>query len=82
MTRRPPPLRVDDDAPVRRDVDSDDVRRVHPELSNLKASSARHAHLQACDERAYERVRTRFPLLTPPWSSDCDDGPPVPAAPP
>jgi hypothetical protein len=53
------------DAPPRRDVDSDEMRRVHPDLPQT-SSSDRLAHLHRCDDAAYEAVRDRFPLLTPP----------------
>lgn len=69
---RPPPVKVDD-AGVRHDVLSDDVRRVHPDLPSTPA--ARNAHLARCDAKAYASIRARFPDFTPPhqtastWSS-------------
>lgn len=64
----PPPLEVDDDAPVRRDVDSDDVRRVHPDLPEGDAD-ARRAHQARCDADAYERERCTATLVPPPAPS-------------
>jgi hypothetical protein len=61
---RPPPLAVADEG-IRRDVDSDDVRRVHPDLPPSSAD-ARFSHLCACDERAYATIRDRLPHFTPP----------------
>lgn len=60
---RPPTVHVGGER-VRRDVDSEDVRRVHPDLPSTPA--ARLAHQAACDAAAYEQVRERFPALTPP----------------
>ena len=56
---RPPPLRVDDslDSPVRRDVDSEEVRRVYPDLPRPASAQERARHLRACDAEAYERER-------------------------
>lgn len=62
--RRPPPLAVADDAPLRRDVDSDTVRAVYPDLP--ATARARNAYLAARDWRAYRAVAGRFPGFTPP----------------
>jgi hypothetical protein len=61
---RPPMLFVDDDAPMRCDVDSDDVRRVYPDLP--ATVEGRLAHLRLCDDLAFSSVRDRFPELLPP----------------
>ena len=63
---RPPSIAVDDDAPLRRDVDSVDMRRVHPDLPVDATPDDRNAHQRACDARAYERIRARFPAFRPP----------------
>jgi hypothetical protein len=60
----PPPLYVDDDAPIRHDVDSDDVRRVHPDLPST--AQGRLEHLRRCDDLAFASVCERFPELCPP----------------
>ena len=54
--RRPPPVQVDDslDSPVRRDIDSEDVRRVHPDLPR-ECARLRAEYVLACDRRALER---------------------------
>lgn len=57
---------VADDAPVRRDVDSEDMRRVHPEISSASTPDERNAHLWKCDALAYASVKKHFPALTPP----------------
>jgi hypothetical protein len=61
---RPPTVVVDDDAPLRRDVNSDTVRRVYPDLP--ATADARNAYLAARDQRAYRAIAARFPRLTPP----------------
>ena len=69
--RRPPPVAVDDaaDAPVRRDVNSDDVRRVHPDLP--QNATARRAYLARCDAKAYEdSVLSQFPTFVPPATTE------------
>ena len=60
------PLRivVDDDAPMRTDVDSDDVRTVHPDLPDTP--HARNEYLARRDDIAYGEVCQRFPQLLPP----------------
>ena len=55
---------VEDDAPLRRDVDSADVRAVYPDLP--PSPRARNAYLHARDVRAYLSIKTRFPEFTPP----------------
>ena len=56
--RRPPPVRVDD-GDVRRDVDSDDVRRVYPRLPATPAEC--NAMLRALDLDAYRATPSAFP---------------------
>ena len=60
--RRPPPVAVDD-AVVRRDVDSADVRRVYPDLPATPA--ARNAFLARLDREAHATIRGRFPDFVP-----------------
>ena len=63
----PPPLDVDDDAPVRRDVVSEDVRKAYPDMeSSCSTSAERLDSLRRNDEKAFERIRHRFPKFTPP----------------
>lgn len=64
MEARPPNVVVDDDV-VRRDIDSDDMRRVHPDLP-LDDPKKRMAHQQCCDLMAYRSIRNAFPGFTPP----------------
>ena len=78
---RPPQLCVDDDAPVRRDVLSGDVRAVHPEVA-AHPDADRVAHLRDCDERAYATIRDRFPAFTPPGWNATRPRPPLPPPPP
>ena len=59
-----PQVVVDDDAPMRRDVDSADVRTVYPDLPDSPRS--RNAYLQARDQRAYLAIRSAFPGMKPP----------------
>lgn len=59
MERRPPLLHVADDAPLRQDVDSDDVRRVYPSLP--ATPQERTALLRARDAEAYRAVKNAFP---------------------
>ena len=71
-TGRPPfpavTIEVDDDAPVRRDVCSDEMRAVHPDLP--ASPRARLAHQRRCDVLAYEtELAARYPGFTPPGSA-------------
>ena len=50
----------------RRDIDSEEVRRVYPDLPRAGSAADRLQYLHARDERAYDDVRTRFPQLVPP----------------
>lgn len=61
---RPTPLVIDDDAPCRRDVDSDDVRRVFPELSPSRGNG--NALLHECDMHAYRFIQATYPKFLPP----------------
>ena len=65
---RPPPI-VTDDNLVRRDILSDDVRRVHPDLMVDGTAEERREHQHRCDLRAYERIRHLYPLWMPPGCS-------------
>ena len=66
MPQNPPaPIAVDDDV-FRRDIDSDEMRSVHPDLPNSPKKRILHQHL--CDLQAYERIRSKYPMLRPPWS--------------
>ena len=78
--RRPPPLVLDAAEGCRRDVDSDDVRRVYPELP--RTAHARNALLRARDLAAYRAIAHDFPDFTPP-SSDSSSGasPPIAGGP-
>jgi len=66
---RPPALLVDDDAAVRSDLDSDDVRRVYPTLP--ATSGERLTLLLECDARAY-RATPGAPR-PPDFGSSLDD---------
>ena len=57
------PLTVDDDT-IRHDINSDDVRRVYPDLPSTPVE--RLGFLKDCDRQAYERIRNQYPLLRPP----------------
>ena len=75
---RPPPVEVGDDAVVRRDLDSDDMRRVHPEVGRARSGWARH--VLRCDAVAYLSIRDRFPDFRPPHAcliSETDPDPPA-----
>lgn len=62
---RPSPVLIDDrdDAPVRQDTNSDDIRSVFPDLP----SGVNHNHfLRRCDTKAYNSICDRFPDFHPP----------------
>ena len=59
-----PYITVEEDAPVRRDVDSDDVRRTHPELPCSYQERIRY--LMSLDLEAYAEIKHQFPDFTPP----------------
>lgn len=48
---------------VRRDYESDDVRRVYPDLP--KDSSRRNAFVERCDNDAYLKIKDIFPGFRP-----------------
>ena len=48
----------------RTDLDSDDVRRVHPNLP--ETPFGRLQYLRACDWEAYESIRDKYPNFSPP----------------
>lgn len=61
----PVTVEIDDDAPVRRDVCSDEMRAVHPDLP--ASPRARLQHQRRCDVRAYNaELSDRYPEFTPP----------------
>jgi|TARA_E500000178_G_scaffold355112_1_gene426526 hypothetical protein len=53
---RPPALVINDDAPVRRDINSEDMNRIHPEVKRMKTATERNDHLHKCDEYAYKTL--------------------------
>lgn len=64
-----PEVKVNNDntnGKIRRDIDSDDMRRVHPEVTRQKTPQELRAHLARCDAKAYETIRHQFPQFTPP----------------
>lgn len=65
---RPSPLRVNDDAPLRRDTDSEDMRRIFPDLPST--AHDRNVLLSQCDRLAYDTIRHDFPQFTPPGTYD------------
>ena len=64
---RPPPVLVDDadDAPIRHDINSDDVRRAYPDLPE---GTGRNSFVSLCDYRAYRAIFHAFPDFRPPRS--------------
>jgi hypothetical protein len=66
---RPPPLVVDDDH-FRHDIDSDDVRRVYPDLPTGDARE-RLLFLERCDMRAFEAQRPGW-IRTAAAPAGCD----------
>ena len=62
----PPPLVVDDESRVRRDIESDDVRRTFPDMPVQCTSAQRNAFLSRLDQRAYDSIRGTTPGFTPP----------------
>ena len=68
---RPPPLQVPDDEEdedrLYTELDSEDIRSVHPELWNAYGgTNQRLHHLRLCDDAAYDTIRHQFPFFTPP----------------
>ena len=60
---RPSPLHVDDDAPMRQDTDSEDIRRIFPDLP--ASAHGRNMLLAQCDRIAYDTIRHAFPGFMP-----------------
>jgi hypothetical protein len=54
------------DALVRRDILSDDVKRVLPEMLFLCDANARNNFLHHIDWMAYEEIKHKWPDLRPP----------------
>lgn len=50
---RPSPLEIDDEAPLRQDVVSEEISLVHPEMARLATTRERNAHLASCDKKAW-----------------------------
>ena len=59
-------LVVPDTAPIRHDVKSRDMDRVHPEVKHIKTPEERQEHLRRCDTAAYRVIECDFPNFTPP----------------
>ena len=55
----------DDDDDMRHDINSDDMRDVHPDLP-MGGAVDRLAHLERCDMEAFESIRESFPEFLPP----------------
>ena len=66
-SRRPPSLldTGEYDTAVRRDLNSDDVRCVYPDLPATQRD--RRVFFVTLDERAYDRIRHSYPKLVPPY---------------
>ena len=54
--KRPPSIVVDDEAPIRQDINSEDIHYIHPEVKFMKTAIERNDHLKRCDECAYETL--------------------------
>ena len=67
---RPPPIEVDDEE-CRRDIESDEMRKVNPDLPSGD-SRARIDFLVQCDYDAYCHIRNDFPAFLPPTHSHMD----------
>ena len=59
-------LIVPDSAPMRRDINSDEMRRIHPEITETLTHAEKVAHMKLCDQVAYEDIRNEYPNLLPP----------------
>ena len=61
---RPPPVLVDDtdDAPIRHDINSEDIRRTYPDLPY---GGDRNSFVTRCDHEAYRTIRHLFPEFRP-----------------
>jgi hypothetical protein len=53
---RPPSIIVDDEAPIRQDINSEDMNHTHPEVRRMKTATERNNHMKRCDECAYEAL--------------------------
>ncbi len=64
---RPPPVLVDDadEAPIRHDIISEDIRRTYPDLPH---GSDGNVFVSVCDYRAYKTICHTFPDFRPPNS--------------
>ena len=64
---RPPPVVVDDadEAPIRHDINSEDVRRTYPDLP--RRTTERTLFVSMCDYQAYRTIRHLFPDFRPPF---------------
>ena len=83
MTRPPPVLTDDaDDAPIRHDINSEDIRRTYPDLP---VGGDRNSFVSLCDYLAYKTIRHLFPDFRPQCIHDPDFRPQCihdPATPP
>ena len=63
---RPSPVLVDDaeDAPIRHDINSDDIRRTYPDLP--RRVEDRNTFVSLCDHWAYQTISHTFPDFRPP----------------
>lgn len=61
---RPPPVLIDDadDAPIRHDINSEDIRRTYPDLP---IGGDRNSFVSLCDIHAYKTIRHLFPDFRP-----------------
>lgn len=61
---RPSPVLVDDadDAPIRHDINSEDIRRTYPDLPH---GADRNVFVSVCDYRAYTTICHDFPDFRP-----------------
>jgi len=72
-------LLIDDDEndKVRRDINSEEMRSVHPDLPTGVVVD-RVTHLIRCDQEAYETIRDKFPGFVPPHRRVMREIPQVP----
>lgn len=57
---RPSPLIIDEDAPMREDIRSEEVDLVLPEMARLATAKERNEFLKKCDKEAWkEHIRSR-----------------------
>ena len=62
---RPTPLVVEDDAPLRHDVRSEEMDIVHPEIKYMKTPEERMSHVRRCDGDAYRSLRDSVDFRPP-----------------